>query len=52
MGDESDEEARPENPSTIDQLIDHMRKIGKRGICREYEEIRSIPPVGLFETSR
>lgn len=41
----------PENPFTIDELLEHMANVGRKGIQKEYDELRSLPPCGSFEST-
>lgn len=36
---------------SIDQLMQYMSKVGRKGVHREYEELRSLPPTGTFEST-
>ncbi|XP_048827796.1 tyrosine-protein phosphatase non-receptor type 9-like isoform X1 [Brienomyrus brachyistius] len=37
---------------TVRELVEHVKKTKKKGIFREYEEIRKEPPTGTFNHSR
>lgn len=37
---------------TVRELVEHVKKMKKKGIFQEYEEIRKEPPAGTFNHSR
>ena len=40
-----------QNAFSIAELIEHMKNVGRKGIQKEYDELRSLPPSGSFEST-
>ena len=49
---EKDPEFRRDTNLHIDDLVNYINSVGKRGIHDEYHCIRTIPPVGTFVASK
>jgi len=47
----SERSSQGRQPLNIEDLISYMSRVGKKGIHKEYEDLRSLPPTGTFEST-
>ena len=47
----SDSSSHGPEPMEPMDLLSYMEEVGKKGIHREYKELRSLPPAGTFEST-
>lgn len=48
---QSDKSSQGRQPLSLENFLTHMTRIGKKGVHKEYEELRSLPPSGTFEST-